>query len=355
MAHTRKSRKIPRKSGGANNHRRAHCSQCSLSPLDRSTSPSKPFSTTLSHTSERISQQARLQTTATLSFSFPNSLFPRLHCCSLAFLFMYSLSSALGNAPLSSSILFLAMFHKPFCAVKRPTSNSSFRLFHSFLGKSFSFDFPPFHLSVSAKNMGPSHLFGISSVYCFFSISCNDTCWQHTPCDVSSPLFLSTKIHFCFGFGSSYSQSCHSSSRQRKLVAYGNPRVNFLSFLLNCAGPDLSYLLDPSLPHLLQTHLPFHCHLSDKFSKGDIFLHLLLGTAYLSMFRKIGPLQCSHSQVLGQKDMCECSCSNNWVGFLAIVDHNTSHGLRHVDMRHVSSRARSSFPRHLRFTLSVSC
>ena len=109
VAHTRKSRKIPRKSGGVNNHRRAHCSQCSLSPLDRSTSPSKPFSTTLSHTSERISQQARLQTTATLSFSFPNSLFPRLHCCPLALLFMYSLSSALGNAPLSSSILFLAM------------------------------------------------------------------------------------------------------------------------------------------------------------------------------------------------------------------------------------------------------
>ena len=93
--------------------------------------------------------------------AFTNSLFPRLHCCSLALLFMYSLSSALGNALLSSSILFLAMFHKPFCAVKRPTSNSSFRLFHSFLGKSFSFDFPPFHLSVSAKNMGPSHLFGI--------------------------------------------------------------------------------------------------------------------------------------------------------------------------------------------------
>ena len=106
VAHTRKSRKIPRKSGGANNHRRAHCSQCSLSPLDRSTSPYKPFSKTLSHTSERISQQARLQTTATLSFSFPNSLFPRLHCCSLALLFMYSLSSALGNALLSSSILF---------------------------------------------------------------------------------------------------------------------------------------------------------------------------------------------------------------------------------------------------------
>ena len=139
VAHTRKSRKIPRKSGGANNHRRAHCSQCSLSPLDRSTSPSKPFSTTLSHTSERISQQARLQTTTTLSFSFPNSLFPRLHCCSLALLFMYSLSSALGNAPLSSSILCLAMFHKPFCAVKRPTSNSSFRFFHSFLGKTFFF------------------------------------------------------------------------------------------------------------------------------------------------------------------------------------------------------------------------
>ena len=35
---------------------------------------------------------ARLQTTATLSFSFPNSLFPRLHCCSLALLFMYSRS-----------------------------------------------------------------------------------------------------------------------------------------------------------------------------------------------------------------------------------------------------------------------
>ena len=152
VTHTRKSRKIPRKSGGANNHRRAHCIQCSLSPLDRSTSPSKPFSTTLSHTSERTSQQARLQTL---------SLFPRLHCCSLALLFMYYLSSALGNAPLSSSILFLAMFHKPFCAVKRPTSNSSFRLFHSFLGKSFSFDCPPFHLSVSAKNMGPSHSLGI--------------------------------------------------------------------------------------------------------------------------------------------------------------------------------------------------
>ena len=71
--------------------------------------------------------------------AFTNSIFPRLHCCSLALLFMYSLSSALGNAPLSSSILFLAMFHKPFCAVKRPTSNSSFRLFQSFLGKTFFF------------------------------------------------------------------------------------------------------------------------------------------------------------------------------------------------------------------------
>ena len=114
-------------------------SQHSTDPLDRSTSPSKPFSTTLSHTRERISQQGCLQTTATLSFSFPNSLFPRLHCCSLALLFIYSLSSALGNAPLSSSILFLTMFHKPFCAVKSPTSNSSFRFFHSFLGKSFFF------------------------------------------------------------------------------------------------------------------------------------------------------------------------------------------------------------------------
>ena len=169
-----------------------------------------------------------------------------------------------------------------------------------------------------------------SSVYCFFSISCNDT-WlsAHSVRCFLRFSFVSTKIHFCFGFGSSYSQSCHSSSRQRKLVAYGNPRVNLLSLLLNTAGPDLSYLLDPSLPHLLQTHLPFHCHLSDKFSKGDIFLHLLVGTAYLNMFRKIGPLQCSHSQVLGQKDMCECSVQK--LGrFLAIVDHNTSHGLRNV-------------------------
>ena len=59
VAHTRKSRKIPRKSGGVNNHRRAHSSQCSLSPLDRSTSSSKPFLKTLSHTSERNSQQAQ--------------------------------------------------------------------------------------------------------------------------------------------------------------------------------------------------------------------------------------------------------------------------------------------------------
>ena len=167
--------------------------------------------------------------------------------------------------------------------------------------------------------------------------------------------FVSTKIHFCFGFGSSCSQSCHSSSRQRKLVAYGNPRVNLLSLLLNCAGPDLSYLLDPSLPHLLQTHLPFHCHLSDKFSKGDIFLPLFLGTAYLNMFRKIGPLQCSHSQVLGQKDMCECSVQT--IGSVS-GDRRPQHfprtATRETGMRHVSSRARSSFPRHLRFALSVS-
>ena len=151
--------------------------------------------------------------------------------------------------------------------------------------------------------------------------------------------FVSTKIHFCFGFGSSYSQSCHSSSRQRKLVAYGNPRVNLVSLLLNCAGPDLSYLLDPSLPHLLQTHLPFHCHLSDKFSKGDIFLHLLLGTAYLNMFRKIGPLQCSHSQILGQKDMSECSVQT--IGSVS-GDRRPQHfprtATRETDMRHVSSR-----------------
>ena len=162
--------------------------------------------------------------------------------------------------------------------------------------------------------------------------------------------FVSTKIHFCFGFGSSCSQSCHSSSRQRKLVANGNPRVNLVSLLLNCAGTDLSYLLDPSLPHLLQTHLPFHCHLSDKFSKGDIFLHLLLGTAYLNMFRKIGPLQCS------QKDMCECSVQT--IGSVS-GDRRPQHfprtATRETDMRHVSSRARSPFPRHLRFGVSVSC
>ena len=214
--------------------------------------------------------------------------------------------------------------------MKRPTSNSFFRLFHSFLGKSFFFRLSTLSLFCLTSIHGAFaftwyiHLFTASSP-------------SHATILVVSTLramflrfsFVSTKIHFCFGFGSSYSQSCHSSSRQRKLVAYGNPRVNLLSLLLNTAGPDLSYLLDPSLPHLLQTHLPFHCHLSDKFSKGDIFLHLLVGTAYLNMFRKIGPLQCSHSQVLGQKDMCECSVQK--LGrFLAIVDHNTSHGLRNV-------------------------
>ena len=58
-SHSQVKKDTKEKSGGANNHRRAHCSQCSLSPLDRSTSSSKPFLKTLSHTSERISQQAQ--------------------------------------------------------------------------------------------------------------------------------------------------------------------------------------------------------------------------------------------------------------------------------------------------------
>ena len=285
--------------------------------------------------------------------------FPKLSLPTFALLFfgplVHALSfSALGNAPLSSSILFSAMFQKPFCAVKRPTSNSSFRFFHSFLGKSFSFDFPPFHLSVSLEYMEPWHSLGI-----FICLLLLLHFMQRYLLAAHRAMFLrlsfvSTKIHFCFCFGSSYSQSCYSSSRQRKLVAHGNPRVNLLSLLLNCIGPDLSYLLYPSLPHLLQTHLLSHCHLSDNFSKGDIFLHLLLGTAYLNMFFKIGPLQCSHSQVLGQKDMCECSVQTIGSG-----DRRPQHfprtATRETDMRHVSSRARSSFPRHLRFTLSVSC
>ena len=40
---------------------------------------------------------------------------------------------SLGTAPLSSSILFLVMLHKPFCAIKPPTSHSPRSLLHSFL------------------------------------------------------------------------------------------------------------------------------------------------------------------------------------------------------------------------------
>ena len=67
--------------------------------------------------------------------AFTNSLFPLLLSQTLSWphvLHVLCFFWPLGNAPLSSSILFLEMFHKPFCTVKRPTSNSSFRLFHSF-------------------------------------------------------------------------------------------------------------------------------------------------------------------------------------------------------------------------------
>ena len=41
--------------------------------------------------------------------------------------------SSLGVAPLSSNILFLAMIHNSFCAMKPPSSSSSLNLLHSFL------------------------------------------------------------------------------------------------------------------------------------------------------------------------------------------------------------------------------
>ena len=74
--------------------------------------------------------------------------------------------------------------------------------------------------------LGPSH-FPSSFIFLLLSFrtSCNDIdLWPHTtPCDAFLvPFVLSTKTNFSLCFCSSSSQSCHSSTRQRKPAAARN-------------------------------------------------------------------------------------------------------------------------------------